>query len=80
MYDGAIQYVVVTYEFTGKEHDSESGFDNFGARFDSSSAALCLPTRFTMTLTRAILRVGMNTPTLETTRCGGLGFRRRENA
>ena len=37
MYDGAIQYVVVTYEFTGKEHDSESGFDNFGARFDSSS-------------------------------------------
>ena len=26
-----------TYKFTGKERDSESGLDNFGARFDSSS-------------------------------------------
>jgi len=25
------------YEFTGKERDSESGLDNFGARYDSSS-------------------------------------------
>jgi RHS repeat-associated protein len=25
------------YKFTSKEHDSESGLDNFGARFDSSS-------------------------------------------
>jgi RHS repeat-associated protein len=25
------------YEFTGKERDAESGLDNFGARFDSSS-------------------------------------------
>jgi RHS repeat-associated protein len=25
------------YKFTGKEHDPESGFDNFGARYDSSS-------------------------------------------
>ena len=25
------------YQFTGKERDSESGLDNFGARFDSSS-------------------------------------------
>jgi RHS repeat-associated protein len=26
-----------TYKFTGKERDSESGLDNFGARFDASS-------------------------------------------
>jgi RHS repeat-associated protein len=26
-----------TYKFTGKERDSESGLDNFGARFDSSA-------------------------------------------
>jgi RHS repeat-associated protein len=26
-----------TYKFTGKERDSESGLDNFGARYDSSS-------------------------------------------
>src|SRR5205085_934724 len=25
------------YKFTGKERDSESGLDNFGARYDSSS-------------------------------------------
>jgi RHS repeat-associated protein len=25
------------YKFTGKEHDSESGLDNFGARYDASS-------------------------------------------
>ena len=25
------------YKFTGKERDSESGLDNFGARFDSSN-------------------------------------------
>jgi RHS repeat-associated protein len=25
------------HHFTGKERDSESGLDNFGARFDSSS-------------------------------------------
>jgi RHS repeat-associated protein len=24
------------YKFTGKERDSESGLDNFGARYDSS--------------------------------------------
>ena len=28
-----------TYKFTGKEHDSESGLDNFGARYDASSLA-----------------------------------------
>jgi RHS repeat-associated protein len=26
-----------TYKFTGKERDGESGLDNFGARYDSSS-------------------------------------------
>lgn len=26
-----------TYKFTGKERDSESGLDNFGARYDASS-------------------------------------------
>jgi RHS repeat-associated protein len=31
------QATVNHYKFTGKERDSESGLDNFGARFDSSS-------------------------------------------
>jgi len=26
-----------THKFTGKERDAESGLDNFGARYDSSS-------------------------------------------
>jgi RHS repeat-associated protein len=29
-------YTVNRYKFTGKERDSESGLDNFGARYDSS--------------------------------------------
>ena len=33
MYDCSVQ----TCAFTGKERDSESGLDNFGARYDSSS-------------------------------------------
>jgi RHS repeat-associated protein len=27
----------LAYKFTGKERDGESGLDNFGARYDSSS-------------------------------------------
>ena len=37
MYDGSCQHALLTYKFTGKERDSESGLDNFGARYDSSS-------------------------------------------
>ena len=33
-----------TYKFTGKERDSESGLDNFGARYDSSSMGGHVPT------------------------------------
>src|SRR5579863_10303967 len=36
MYDGAAQYVLSAHNFTSKERDSESGLDNFGARYDSS--------------------------------------------
>src|SRR5229473_7305396 len=28
---------LLTYKFTGKERDTESGLDNFGARYNSSS-------------------------------------------
>jgi RHS repeat-associated protein len=31
------QYDAATYKFTGKERDSESGLDNFGARYFGSS-------------------------------------------
>lgn len=34
LYGGA---VFLAYKFTGKERDSESGLDNFGARYNSSS-------------------------------------------
>jgi RHS repeat-associated protein len=37
MYDCPLQYASFTYKFTGKERDSESGLDNFKARYDSSS-------------------------------------------
>jgi RHS repeat-associated protein len=37
MYDCPIQHAPLTYKFTGKERDAESGLDNFGARYDASS-------------------------------------------
>ena len=37
MYDGTAHHALVTHKFTGKERDAESGLDNFGARYDSSS-------------------------------------------
>src|SRR5437016_10268538 len=37
MFDGSCQHALLTFKFTGKERDSESGLDNFGARYDSSS-------------------------------------------
>jgi len=37
MYDCPLQHAPLAYHFTGKERDSESGLDNFGARFNSSS-------------------------------------------
>jgi RHS repeat-associated protein len=36
MYDCLFQHVLSTYHFSGKERDSESGLDNFGARYNSS--------------------------------------------
>jgi RHS repeat-associated protein len=37
MYDAPVQHALLTYRFTGKERDAESGLDNFGARYNSSS-------------------------------------------
>ncbi len=34
---GTAIVTTAAYKFTGKERDSESGLDNFGARYDSSS-------------------------------------------
>ena len=36
MYDGTAHHALVTHKFTGKERDSESNLDNFGARYNSS--------------------------------------------
>ncbi len=37
MYDGATQNAFLTYKFPGKERDSESGLDYFGARYYGSA-------------------------------------------
>jgi RHS repeat-associated protein len=37
MYDSLHQHVLFADKFTGKERDSESGLDNFGARFNASN-------------------------------------------
>jgi len=37
MYDCSVQRAFLSHKFTGKERDSESGLDNFGARYNSSS-------------------------------------------
>jgi len=37
MYDCSVQHAPLAHKFTGKEHDSESGLDNFEARYDASS-------------------------------------------
>ncbi len=37
MYDCPLQHAPLTQKFTGKERDSESGLDNFGARYNSSN-------------------------------------------
>ena len=37
VYDSPVQYVPLIYKFTGKERDNESGLDQFGARYYSSS-------------------------------------------
>jgi RHS repeat-associated protein len=37
MYDDSVKYAPLTHKFTGKERDSESGLDNFTARYDSSN-------------------------------------------
>jgi len=39
MYDCPAQHASFAHKFTGKERDSESNLDNFGARFDTSSMA-----------------------------------------
>src|SRR6266550_9623133 len=36
MYDCSVTQAPFVHKFTGKERDSESGLDNFGARYDSS--------------------------------------------
>jgi RHS repeat-associated protein len=37
MYDCSVRHAPLAHKFTGKERDSESGLDNFGARYDASS-------------------------------------------
>jgi RHS repeat-associated protein len=37
MYDCSVQHAPWTHKFTGKERDTESGLDNFGARYMGSS-------------------------------------------
>ena len=37
MYDGSFRHVSFAHKFTSKERDPESGLDNFGARYNSSS-------------------------------------------
>jgi RHS repeat-associated protein len=37
MYDSPVQYARLNYKFTGKERDSESGLDYFGARYYANS-------------------------------------------
>ena len=37
MYDAGFLHVPLADKFTGKERDSESNLDNFGARYDSSA-------------------------------------------
>jgi RHS repeat-associated protein len=37
MYDSPVQCALLNYKFTGKERDTESGLDEFGARYYSSS-------------------------------------------
>ena len=37
MYDCSSQHALSIYKFTGKERDSESGLDNFGARYNAST-------------------------------------------
>jgi RHS repeat-associated protein len=37
MYEESVKYALLTHKFTGKEHDAESGLDDFEARYYSSS-------------------------------------------
>lgn len=37
MYDCSAQHALAAHMFTGKERNTESGFDNFGKRYDASS-------------------------------------------
>lgn len=39
MHAGGEQHASFVYKFTGKQRDSESGLDDFGARYDSTSMA-----------------------------------------
>jgi RHS repeat-associated protein len=39
MYDDSVQHAFPAHKFTGKERDTESGLDNFGARYFASSVA-----------------------------------------
>ena len=37
MYDGSCQHALFAHKLTGKERDTETNLDNFGARYNSSS-------------------------------------------
>ena len=47
---GTIQYAPLGYKFTGKERDSESGLDNFGARYNSPNLGRFIPAALALSL------------------------------
>jgi RHS repeat-associated protein len=55
MYDCPLQHAPFTYKFTGKERDSESGLDNFGARYNSSAMGRWMsPDKINLTSARLV--------------------------
>jgi hypothetical protein len=68
---GIYQYEASLLQSTGKGRDAESGLDNFGARYDSSSLGRFMsPDAFYKNSHVGDPRAGTSTPTLATTHCG----------
>ena len=69
MYDCPVRHAPLVHKFTGKERDSESGLDNFGARYDSSQyGRFMTPDEPLLVRTRVLHRVGTFTAMLATIR------------
>ena len=58
MYDCSVQHAPLTYKFTGKERDSESGLDNFGARYFVSSLGRFMSPDWSASPRRVEQRIG----------------------